>query len=171
MTEPEFQTNMRAAIEYAKKGMSVIPVTQDKKPLIKWKPYQKGRASEEEIRSWFKKFPSANIAIVTGEISNLLVIDCDTKEAIRQVQETIPESLTVPCETTPRGGMHFFFSHSPGFSNRAGVAEGIDIRTEGGYVVVAPSVNGNSKHWEWVISPLDADPPCIINNITDLFNS
>jgi predicted lipoprotein with Yx(FWY)xxD motif len=164
-------TILEAAIAYAKKGMSVIPVDQKKVPLIKWEPYQKKRASEEEIKSWFKKFPSANIGIVTGEISNLLVVDCDTPASIQQIQEAIPESLVVPCESTPRGGMHFFFSHSPGFSNRARVAEGIDIRTEGGYCAVAPSVNGTGKGWIWVLSLLDADPPCILNSITSLFNS
>lgn len=164
-------TILEAAIAYAKKGMSVIPVGTDKVPLIKWEPYQKKRASEEEIQAWFKKFPSANIGIVTGEISNLLVVDCDTPASIQQVQEAIPESLTVPCETTPRGGMHFFFSHAPGFSNRARVADGIDIRTEGGYCAVAPSVNGTGNGWVWVLSLLDADPPCILNSITSLFNS
>lgn len=164
-------TILEAALEYAKKGFSVIPIGQDKVSLIKWEPYQKKRASEEEIRIWFKKFPSANVGIVTGEISNLLVVDCDTPISIQQIQDAIPESLIVPCEATPRGGMHFFFSHTEGFVNRARVAEGIDVRTEGGYCVVAPSVNGTGKSWKWFLSLLDADPPYIINSITSLFNS
>ena len=163
-------TILEAAIEYAKKGMSVIPVDQKKVPLIKWEPYQKKRASEEEIRIWFKKFPSANVGIVTGEISNLLVVDCDTPTAIQQIQDVIPDSLVVPCERTPRGGMHFFFSHAEGFVNRARVADGIDIRTSGGYCAVAPSVNGSGKGWVWVLSLLDADPPYILNSITSFFS-
>lgn len=161
---------LESALEYAKKGMSVIPVGHDKVPLIKWEPYQKKRASEEEIQIWFKKFPSANVGIVTGEVSNLLVVDCDTSEAIQKVQEAIPDSLIVPCELTPRGGMHFFFSHTAGFVNRARVSEGIDIRTSGGYCAVAPSVNGKGKGWEWVLSILDVDPPNIINSITSLLS-
>ena len=161
---------LEAALKYAEKGMSVIPVDQKKVSLIKWKPYQEKRASEEEIREWFKKFPSANVGIVTGAISNLLVIDCDTPSAIQKIQEAIPENMVVPCETTPRGGIHFFFSHAEGFVNRARVAEGIDVRTSGGYIAVAPSVNGKGKGWEWVLSLLDADPPEIINSITSLFS-
>jgi len=164
-------TILDAALEYAKKGFSVIPVDQKKVPLVKWEPYQKKKADESEIREWFKIFPAANVGIVTGSISNLLVIDCDTPESILKVQEAIPDSLLVPCETTPRGGMHFFFSHAEGFVNRARVAEGIDVRTSGGYIACAPSVNGNGKRWVWVVSLLEVDPPNIINSITSLLLS
>ena len=164
-------TILESALEYTKKGMSVIPVGTDKKPLIKWESYQKKQANELEIRSWFRKFPAANVGIVTGAISNLFVIDCDTKEAIQRIQNAISDSLIVPCETTPRGGMHFFFAHTEGYSNRARVADGIDIRTSGGYVACAPSINGAGKGWKWVVSLLDASPPEILNSITSLFNT
>lgn len=162
---------LEAALEYEKKGMSVIPVSFDKKPLIKWEGHQKVRATPDIIQKWWEKYPKANIGIVTGSISNLLVIDCDTAEAIQRIQDVIPDSLSVPCETTPRGGMHFFFAHSEGFVNRARVLEGIDIRTSGGYVAVAPSVNGNGKHWEWVTSVLDVDPPKIALAVKDILNN
>jgi hypothetical protein len=102
-------TNLEAALAYANKGLSVIPIGNDKKPLIKWEPHQKTRATGETVRQWWKKFPGANIGIVTGTISNLFVVDCDTPASTQRIQEAIPESLAVPCETTPRGGMHFFF--------------------------------------------------------------
>ena len=164
-------TILEAALKYQEKGYSIIPVGQDKVSLIKWELHQQTKATSETIRQWWKKFPNANVGIVTGKISNLLVVDCDTKESTQRIQDVIPETFEVPCETTPRGGMHFFFAHTEGFSNRARVAEGIDIRTSGGYCAVAPSVNGNGKGWEWVLSLLDADPPNIINSITSLFNS
>jgi len=162
-------TPLEAALQYEAKGMSVIPVGMNKRPLIKWEPHQTTRATPITIRQWWKDNPKANVGIVTGAISNLLVIDCDTPEAIQQVQGAIPENLAVPCETTPRNGMHFFFSHSEGFVNRARVAEGIDIRTTGGYVAVAPSINSNGSKWEWVLSVLEADPPDIALGIKDLF--
>ncbi len=164
-------TILEAALKYQKKGYSVIPVGFDKRPLIKWEPYQKQKATVEEIKAWFKKFPTANIGIVTGEISNLLIVDTDTPESTQRVQEAIPESLVVPCQNTPSGGMHFVFSHAPGFSNRSRVADGIDIRTTGGYFVAAPSINGNGKGWQWVVSLFDAEPVYILDSITSLFNS
>jgi len=171
-------TLLQAALDYHTKGFSVIPVAEDKTPLIKWQPYQKTKATEDEIRTWWKKNPKANIGIVTGQISNLFVIDTDTSEATQKIQEAIPDNLSVPCQKTPKGGMHFIFAHTEGFSNRARVAEGIDLRTEGGYIVAAPSLNGTGKGWEWLVSPLEVDPPQlprdvynIINNAITSFNS
>jgi len=164
-------TILDAALLYAKKGFSVIPMSQKKLPLVKWEPYQKVRADEQQIKDWFKRYPSANVGIVTGEISNLFVVDCDTPEGIKQVQDALSDTLLVPCETTPRGGRHFYFSHSPGFPNKARVMDGVDIRTEGGVIVCAPSVNGNGRGWKWVISILDADPPALDNNIQHLLSS
>ena len=161
-------TMLEAALQYARKGYSIIPVKRDKTPFIKWEPYQNRKASEEEIRSWFKKFPDANIAIVTGEISNLFVVDTDNQQATDRINEAIPEGLEVPCQRTPSGFMHFLFSHCPGFSNRAKVADQIDVRTSGGYFVAAPSINGNGKGWEWVVSPFDADPPELALAVKDI---
>ncbi len=164
-------TILESALAYAKKGYSIIPVLQNKKPLIKWEPYQKKKASEEEIRRWLGKWPDANIGIVTGEISNLFVVDTDSPESSQRINDAIPDSLTVPCQHTPSGGMHFLFSHIPGFSNRAKVAHEIDIRTSGGYFVAAPSINGNGKGWEWVVSPLDADVPELIIAVKELISN
>lgn len=160
-----------AALKYQEKGFSVIPVRQDKKPLIKWEQYQKRRATREEILEWWKKNPEANIGLVTGEISNLLVVDSDTKEATEKVESCIPEGLVVPCQKTPKDGRHFFFSHEEGFVNRARVADGIDVRTSGGYVVVAPSVNGIGKGWEWLASVLDFELPSIALDLKTLINN
>jgi len=150
---------LKEALEYEKAGYSIIPVKPDKRPLIPWEKYQKEKASPEQIQEWWKKWPSANIGIITGQLSNLLVIDTDTPEATLRVQEMLPEALEVPCQTTPSGGMHFIFEHIPGLPNRARIQEGIDLRTEGGYFVASPSVNGNGKSWQWIVSPLDVTPP------------
>ncbi len=167
----EIMSILEAALKYQEKGYSVIPVDQKKVPLVKWESHQQTRATAETIRQWWKKFPEANVGIVTGEISNLLVVDSDTVEATQRIQEAIPDSLVVPCQQTPSGGMHFVFSHQQGFVNRARVANGIDIRTSGGYFVAAPSINGNGKDWHWVVSPLEVDPPSIDLALTSLINT
>lgn len=160
-------TILEAAIRYQELGFSVIPVDDKKHPLIKWEPYQKQRASKVEIEMWFKKWPNMNIGIVTGPISKLLVVDTDTVSAITRVDEAVPESLLVPCQRTPKGGKHFFFEHKEGFVNRARVSEGIDVRTTGGYVVIAPSSNGKGSGWRWMegLSLLEVQPPPIPNAI------
>ncbi len=170
--------NLEAALKYQAKGFVPIPVKENKTPYIKWEVYQKERPTESQVREWWSKWPSANVAIVTGELSNILVIDTDTPEATDRVQELIPDSLVVPCQSTPSGGMHFLFSHKANVSNRARIADGIDVRTQGGYFVCDPSINGTGKGWKWQVSPLDADPPdaperivLLLNNAVSLFSS
>ncbi len=150
---------LQAALDYNSKGYNVIPVGKDKKPLVKWEAYQKARVTDDEVRTWFKN-PDRNVAIVTGEISNLFVVDTDTPSAMQEVQDFLPENIITPIQRTPHGGKHFFFKHQEGFSNRARVAPGLDIRTTGGYIVVDPSVNGEDRGWQWLegLSLMDVEP-------------
>ncbi len=131
-------------------NLSVIPVRQDKKPLIAWAEFQTRRPTEEEVKGWWTKSPSANIGIVTGEISNLFVVDTDTPESTKEIQDYLPENLLTPIQKTPHDGQHFFFQHTEGFSTRARVAPGVDIRTTGGYITVDPSIGDNGKGWTWL---------------------
>ena len=164
---------LEAALQYEAKGFSVIPAAKDKKPLTKWELYQSRRATSDEIKSWWSKMPDANIGLVTGEISNLLVVDADTVAGINRINDAIPDGLLVPCERTPRGGKHFFFSHQDGFVNKAKVAEGIDVRTKGGFIIVAPSVNGTGRSWQWIegLSILEVSLPDIPSSIINIIKA
>jgi hypothetical protein len=166
-TSQERQQKLEYALKYFELGYSVIPVKEDKTPFIKWEPYQKKKASKEEIKGWFTKFGEPNIALITGEISDLFVVDTDTPASIEQVQNSLPENIVTPIQQTPHGGKHFFFKHQEGFSNRARLAPGVDIRTTGGYVVVEPSSNGNGQHWTWVdgLSPFDISVSALPNSL------
>ena len=48
-----------------------------KRPLVPWIEYQSRRPTEEEICRWWQQYPNANIGIVTGKISGIVVIDLD----------------------------------------------------------------------------------------------
>ena len=88
---------MDSALEYCKMGFSVIPVKPGgKKPLVKWEPYQSEKASEDQIRAWWKKIPSANVAIVTGAISGMDVVDIDSATGLELFEDMIPDSLETP---------------------------------------------------------------------------
>jgi hypothetical protein len=141
----------------------VIPCRPDKKPYLAWTEYQKRRASADEIRAWFTKWPHAMIAIVTGEISRLFVVDCDTLEGYEAIQKLLPESLITPIARTPRGGWHLWFIY-PGGSKitvAAGFLPGCDYRGEGGYVCVPPSRNGEGGGYRWMdgLSIEEVEPP------------
>ncbi|MCG6533892.1 MAG: bifunctional DNA primase/polymerase, partial [Syntrophales bacterium LBB04] len=88
---------LNAALKYQEKGLPVIPLKPwDKKPYIAWKQYQERCATPEEIKTWWQKWPDAMIGIVTGKVSNLLVIDCDTPEAWAGLHDYLPDSSWTP---------------------------------------------------------------------------
>ena len=101
-----------AAIEYIKKwNFSVIPIRKNKKPFISWTEFQTRRASVDEIREWWERWPYANIGIVCGRISNICVVDVDSykQNGGRAIENFIPETLIMPIATTASGGKHFYF--------------------------------------------------------------
>jgi hypothetical protein len=141
---------LKAALWYMQQGYSVIPVRPDKKPMIRWEPYQHQRANDAEIRGWWQKWPDANVGIVTGAISGIDVIDVDSEAGKAALDEFWPDSLVAPTCRTPSGGWHHYFEYKPGLVNRARVLTDCDVRTTGGYVVAPPSRNGEGKTYSWV---------------------
>lgn len=139
------------ALYYAEKlGWSVIPVGENKKPLIEWKKYQRIKATKEEILKWFTKYPNANIGVVTGKISNLVVIDIDPRHDGTDKEFS---GITTVKSKTGGGGWHYYFQYEEGIQNAANINPGIDVRGEGGYVIAPPSSHISGKKYEWVIPP------------------
>lgn len=171
---------LEAALWYREQGFSVIPVSPAldkdgkvaKKAILPWAEFQKRIAGEEEIISWWLKNPDAMVAIVTGNISDVLVIDCDSARAYEKIQEYIPDSLTFPLVNTPRGGRHLWFKYPKDskLTVQAGFAPDTDYRGEGGYIVAPPSLNGNGKNYEWIIplqSGLPEAPANLVKHLKD----
>ena len=141
---------LQAALDYQARGFSVIPVWTDKKPLINWKEYQNKRASPEQIKEWIEKYPAMNIAIVTGKISGIVVVDIEKGGN----SSGYPPTVTAK---SGGGGIHLYYKH-PGYDvpNGTRVRELTDIRGDGGYVLAAPSVSDKGEY-EWIVSPEDSD--------------
>jgi len=133
------------------RDFSIIPVRPDKKPFIKWEDFQKRKPTVEEIKEWWTRWPEANIGIVTGAISGVVVIDVDKpEEGMRAVSEYLQTSK-IPTATTPRGGYHLYFkAPEKPLSNKAGTPQGCDFRGEGGYIIAPPSSNGTGKGYKWI---------------------
>lgn len=130
------------AQKFVDMGFSIIPIiAKDKKPLLdSWRSYQKHMPSKEEIETWLKLYPEANIAVITGEISNLIVIDVDGQEGLDALKDRhLPPTLTV---TTGRG-IHYYYRMPSGkvLGNSVGILPKVDIRGEGGYVVAPGSIH------------------------------
>jgi len=151
---------LKSALWYQKQGYSVIPVKQDKKPFIKeWKPYQTQKADPDQIREWWAKNPGANVALVTGELSGIDVVDCDSEKGRDALNEFLSDTIIMPISKTPKG-WHYFFRHRPGLSNGVRIITDCDLRTTGGYIIVPPSRGKNGKPYAWMkgLSIADVKP-------------
>ena len=112
-----------------------------KKPVGSWKQYQTQRRAFNEIG--FQQ--GENAGIVTGEISNLLVLDIDNEELFKSACEqqgwTVPETF----EVTTGKGRHLYFNYPQDGRRYRNIAQGekygIDARGDGGYVVAPGSVH------------------------------
>jgi len=155
-----------AALQYAEKfGFSIIPVNRKTKtPFIPWKEFQDRKATEKEIREWWEKWPSANVGIVTGKISRVVVIDIDEPQGFDAIQEYIPDTLIIPTCKTPRGGQHLYFrAPEEVLGNKSRLIQGCDFRGDGGYIIAPPSTNSKGKSYAWLdgLSIEKADPPAM----------
>jgi len=163
---------MQAALRYESVGLSVIPLKErDKLPLIpSWMVYQEDRATREEIGKWWRTWPKANIGIVTGTISGIVVVDADSIEAAASLKPILGDLSRVPIVATGKG-FHLYYKHSGGMlSNRAGVIARVDFRGDGGYVVAPPSIHTSGKRYEWK-KPLAENIPVLPESFIKLFTN
>ena len=134
-------------------GWRLFPIKAGDKrpPLLKNWP---ANASSDlgQLEAWAVKFPECNWGMATGSGSKVFVLDVDGEKgksallAFNGKGQELPATLTV----TTGNGIHLYFcwpeSHSIRNSARK-LAQGLDIRGEGGYVVIPPSVHPNGTQY------------------------
>ncbi len=110
-----------------------------------------------QIRAWWQNMPQANLAVRTGEISGLFVVDVDPRHKgdealarlVRQWQNDWPLAWMAK---TSGGGLHYYFPWpDDGLvvpSNK--LIEGVDLRGNGGYVVAPPSIHKTGEEYTWL---------------------
>ena len=150
-------TNLEIAIAYIKRGWSIIPIQKGTKiPAVKsWTEFQKRLPTEQEWIMWSQLYPDCNIAIICGEVSGLFVVDVDVKSGGKETAKTLDLPITLVANT-PSGGNHYFYKWRKGLvGNAVGIRQGIDIRTDNGYVVAVGSSLPNGDY-EWAT---DEDTP------------
>jgi|DEB0MinimDraft_10_1074344.scaffolds.fasta_scaffold08980_5 hypothetical protein len=139
-------------------GFAVIPLRPGgKEPLAGSHGSREASRDERQIGVWFDDHPERNVGIVTGAPSGFLVIDYDAyKEeadaSYKRLMEQTGWRLTGLVATTPRGGYHYYYRIPAGHSFRSGPLPGypgIDVKSDGGYVVAPPSEVGG-RRYQWV---------------------
>lgn len=161
------------ALAYARRGWKLIPLhsvvekectcgssecrSPGKHPRIaKWT--EKASNQLNVVFDWWREWPDANIGIVTGRESGLVVLDVDPRHdgdqslmRLQREHEPLPETLT---SNTGGGGFHIFFrAPSKSIRNKVNVRAGLDVRGDGGYVVAPPGQHASGGSYEWNGNP------------------
>jgi hypothetical protein len=132
---------LQAALKYRNDlGYSVIPMGPDQKPLIDTTKYSKNLPTEDEIRSWWDKWPNARLAVALSALSGLsaLIIGSDEKELI-------PDSLETPIMSNGKDEQTYFFRH-----NRQALFFWYNKQALGGWILVPPSKGYDGEEIAWL---------------------
>ena len=150
-----------AAIEYASKGMAVFPIkSRGKDPLTKH-GVKDATTNFNTIEKWWTRYPNANIGIACGAVSGgLLVVDLDEKEngisgsdSLHNWERENGELPETVRSITGKGGAHLLFRIDHTEKNKVNLLEGVDIRSDNGYIVAPPSIHPNGNRYEWEYDP------------------
>ena len=151
---------LRVALAYAHRSIPVFPCEPGGKAPLTYSGFWDATTDARRIKAWWDRWPYANVGVPTGERSGLLVLDVDSREggpesltALERINGLLPKTSKA---RTGGGGVHVFFRYPAGEAvrNSAGrLGPGLDVRGEGGYVVVPPSRTQSSYEW------LDRTPP------------
>jgi hypothetical protein len=166
------------ALYYARKHLGpVFPVKpgQKRPPLVK-NGLLDATTDEDQIRDWWKKNPRANVAVRTGIGCWVLDQDPDGEETYARLVHEHGRLRDTLEAITPRQGRHYFYlpPANATIPTRAPARDdwkGIDVRGEGGYVLVHPSiVNGKRYEWDGIegeLEPLSEADPWLIEAIVE----
>jgi hypothetical protein len=155
-----------AALKYAAIGWEVFPAPPGKKKSHKSEEHSGAKwgktTDPEEIRRDFRKWPNANVAIVTGATSGIFVVEADTVEghgvdglasikALEAEHGPFPETRIA---VSPSGSIHRYFRH-PGVdtyikNSTSEIAPGVDVRGDGGMVIAPPSIKPGVGEYRWL---------------------
>ena len=110
----------------------------------------------DQVREWWARWPNANIGLVTGKPSGVIAIDIDpakggvTTWADAHAGQEMPATRE---SQTGGGGRHILYRHPlNGTVIKTGtnvLGPGVDVRGDGGYIVVPPSIHLSGHRYVW----------------------
>jgi hypothetical protein len=164
---------LAAALDYAARGWPVFPChgmrdgqctcgkfdcdSPGKHPRFRGS-FKHATTDTERIHQWWTKYPDANIAIATGAVSSLIVLDQDprnygdlTLDELEAQYGKLPETAV---SLTGGGGAHYFLRYlaEPIRSGKDVLGPGLDIQSDGGYIIAPPSRHASGRDYEWEVS-------------------
>ncbi len=167
----------KSACWYAKfRGWLIVPLN-GKTPIVQDWP-NRATTDSEVIRSWWRANPKANVGILCGQKSCLVVIDIDPRNGGKESFDNLLSELGPLSQTskvlTGGGGHHLYFRYPSGyFIPKSKPRPGIDIQSDGSQVVAPPSIHPiTGQRYLWADSyrpdqiPLADLPPAWIEFLT-----
>jgi hypothetical protein len=154
---------IEAAVEYARREWSVIPLKDDKKPIERWKARMVKRLSPEEARALFERHARdgilAGVGVVCGKVSGgLFVRDFDKKGSYDAWKKEHPNlATTLPTVETERGFHVYAVSHAMTLDTKK--RDDGEERGDLNYVVAPPSLHPDGVQYKWVIPLSEIIPP------------
>lgn len=155
------------AIEYVNSGWSVLPVRPDEKRpyMTNWLQYTKTRAPIPMVEGWFNNLAGAGVGAVTGRISNMVVLDVE-KDCPYTIEELLKKYPTQMVAKSGGGGYHLFYQYPTNqarVSNRVRIFEKADLRADGGFIVLPPTMHPSGNRYQWIKrGPLGAFPIALL---------
>lgn len=110
------------------------------------------------VQAWMNRWPDSNWAVACGRVSGFVVVDIDPrKNGFSSIDEwetnrpdgPLPATLR---STTGGAGRHLFFAYPDGVTigNRNDWLPGVDIKSDGGYVILPPGTHISGGRYDWV---------------------
>lgn len=176
-------TLLAQALAIAATGVPVFPCGKSKRPCIPalksdapvtelqrlgyGHGFKDASTDPDEIALLFAAQGARLIGVPTGEASNFDILDIDYRNGGGAwEQEHLAEIPETRVHRTGSGGRHYVFLHAPGVRNSAAViAQGVDVRGDGGYACIPPSQgytiesDADIAEWpDWLLEQVLARP-------------
>jgi len=143
-----------AALAYAELGYAVFPCAPGGKVPLTTRGFLDATTDPTKIEAWWRRHPRANIGMPT---QGMLAVDADVVDGepnpwLSDEPEKQLDLAVAPMSITPRGGQHHLFCRPPGKAWRCTegkLAPKVDTRTDGGYIVVPPSIREDGRAYRW----------------------
>jgi bifunctional DNA primase/polymerase-like protein len=180
-----------AALNYAKAGYYVFPLQnlviennsvrcscrdwkscnkQGKHPHT-WHGLLDASTNLDTIKNWWSKRPNANVGLITGKKSGIFVLDIDLNKggehSLNDLQDSYGELSPTLTAISGSGGRHLIFKYPNDVKLKNSVsliAPGLDIKSDNGYIVAAPSshISGGRYQWHGVNTPILDAPDWLV---------
>jgi predicted transcriptional regulator len=156
------------ALAYAGRGWPVFPCNPiTKAPLIP-KGFKDATTEDFKIRAWWTQWPNAMIGVPTGAASGFWVLDIDQDaergktglQSLHDMDHDLSELMDTAVSQTASGGYHALFRFDPDHpvtNARGSLKRFLDVRGEGGYVVMAGSTRADGRSYAWINDPADCE--------------